>query len=86
MALPYPEIFRKGCRGEKEELARKKGVSAIVISLNYIQLNRPATWPVGLVVEKTLRKTQWEAVRRFERFLGAWIRVSPIGPSEMGRT
>ncbi len=85
MALPYPEVFRRGYKGEREELARKKGVSAIVICLNFIQLNRPAAWPRGAVLEKSLRKFQWEAVRRFERFLGAWIHVSPIGPSEMGR-
>lgn len=86
MALPYPEVFRRGCRGEKEELARKKGVSAIVICLNFIQLNRPVKWPTNLALEKSLRKFQWEAIRRLERLLGAWIRVSPIGPSEMGRT
>ena len=36
--------------------------------------------------QKRLTKSQWEAVRRIEKFLRAWTEVSHITPELMGRT
>ena len=86
MGLPFPEVFRKGSSLSDAEAARKKGITAIVIGLNFLHLNRPRSVPVDAAICTKLSKAQWDAIDRFGMFLGAWISVSPIGPSEMGRT
>ena len=86
MPVPYPEAFRRGASMSAAEAARKKGVNAIVIALNFLHLDRPSRASMPLVAGKPLSALQWAAVRRFEHFLQAWIDVSPVDANSMGRT
>lgn len=86
MPVPYPEAFRRGVKMSAAEAARKKGVNAIVIALNFLHLDRPARASLPLKAGKSLSALQWAAIRRFEHLLEAWIHVSPIDADVMGRT
>ena len=82
---PYPEVFRKKTAADDRKCARKKGVVALVITLNFLHLNRPRQFGPGDPVHKKLNKKQWEAVKRFEFFLEGWTTAPPVTPEEMGR-
>ncbi len=86
IALPYPEVFKRGWRAKAEEVARKKMLTALLIGLNFIHLNRPSIAPRRLTPGHPLDYRQWGIIRRLELFLEAWISSSEVGPSEMGRT
>lgn len=86
MPLPYPEVFAKKSRQEDRRSALKKGVVAVVIVLNYLHLNRSKTAANLGLANQRRGKRQWEAVRRFEKFLKAWVEVSLVTPELMGRT
>ncbi len=84
--LPYPEIFEAGKRMRTEVEIRKKGVTAVLIVLNYLHRDRPReAREVDFGSARPTRK-QWEAIRRLEHLLEAWNVVSLVGPEEMGRT
>eukprot|EP00438_Fugacium_kawagutii_P022352 Skav233118 [mRNA] locus=scaffold1342:395006:405928:- [translate_table: standard] len=85
MGLPYPEVFKKKNRDADSAFPLKKGVTAVVMVLNYLHLGRPSDGG-KIAVRRKLSKVQWEAVRRFEEFLRSWDSVSPITPEVMGRT
>ena len=85
MPLPYPEVFRKEGPCQDRD-ARKKIVVGIIIGLNYLHLNRPRKVEKIFQRGEKLNQQQWDAVRRIEHLLGAWLTVSPVGPEEMGRT
>eukprot|EP00435_Cladocopium_sp_Y103_P064341 s255_g26.t1 len=84
--LPYPEVLEKGYDRFDNKSCLKKGTVSIVISLNYLYLNRSKHVGDAFGGRRTLTRKQWEAVRRIEKFLRAWIDVSLVTPEVMGRT
>ena len=85
MDLPYPEVCRKDSSEDRKRGAEKRSINAVVIVLNYLYFNRPRD-AKGLLSHRGLNRRQWEAIDRFKLFLEAWIKVSPTGPEEMGRS
>ena len=85
MPAPYPEVLLKKSSAQDARMARKKGVVAIVIVLNFLHLNRPRSMP-SFTGGVKLSRAQWDAVRRIEVFLEGWLESPPITPAEMGRT
>lgn len=86
MPLPFPEALAKGNTEENSVLSLKRGVSAVVIVLNFIALGRPRHCSEELRINRPLNKSQWEGIRRLEHLMKAWIEVSPIDAEAMGRT
>ena len=86
MPLPYPEVFRKGWRAESSEVARKKGINALVLILNYLHLGQPASAPEEIAFGRCLTRVQWKAIRRLEGFLEAWLFCCDVDPEAMGRS
>lgn len=86
MPLPYPEVFRKGWRAESSEVARKKGINALVLILNYLHLGQPARAPGEIAFGRCLTRVQWKAIRRLEGFLEAWLFCCDVDPEAMGRS
>lgn len=89
--FPMPLPYREASFAAKEEempdrndLPRKQAMNVIVLALNFLAAGRSLQPPV--LMGRRLNPRQWRAVRRMELFLEAWLHVSPIGPSEMGRT
>lgn len=81
--LPYPEVFRKAER-QSRELARKRGLTSLIIVLNYLYCGKPRSVH-GLVFSgQKPSSLQWKAIKRMERYFEAWLDVS-LGPEEMGR-
>eukprot|EP00435_Cladocopium_sp_Y103_P068139 s66_g31.t1 len=73
MPLPYPEVFLAKDQAEDDRCTRKKAVVAVVITLNYLFLNRAKEVGDALGGRQKLTRAQWDAVRRIERFLEAWV-------------
>lgn len=86
LPLPYPEVLCKGATDEDGRLALKRGVSAVIIILNYLHLGRPRCCAKELRMRRPLSKKQWSGVKRLEFLMKAWIEVSPIDAEGMGRT
>ena len=86
LPLPYPEVFQSSMECFDKRNTLKKGTVAIVIGLNYLFLHRSKHVGDAFGGRRKLNRCQWEAVRRIEKFLQAWIEVSPITPEVMGRT
>ena len=86
MPLPYPEVFGRKSRRGSEGLSLKKGVTSLVIALNFLHSNRARSVSKNLRAGMRLNKRQWEVVKRFEQLMKGWLDVSQIGPAEMGRT
>lgn len=86
MPLPYPEVFGRRARRTGEGLALKKGVTSLLVVLNFLHSNRARAVPKTLRAGTRLTKRQWEVVRRLEHLMKGWLEVSQIGPAEMGRT
>ena len=86
LPLPYPEVFQSSMERFDKRNTLKKGTVAIVIGLNYLFLHRSKHVGDAFGGRRKLSRCQWEAVRRIEKFLQAWIEVSPITPEVMGRT
>eukprot|EP00438_Fugacium_kawagutii_P006915 Skav203581 [mRNA] locus=scaffold935:89412:94199:+ [translate_table: standard] len=86
MGLPYPEVLAKKNRCKDNAFSLKRGVSALVLVLNYLYLGRPKKADVTLHMRRKLSKKQWEVVRRFELMMEAWDDSTPITPETMGRT
>ncbi|CAK9092920.1 Uncharacterized protein SCF082_LOCUS43720 [Durusdinium trenchii] len=87
MPLPYREASFAAKEEEmpdRNDLPRKQAMNVIVLALNFLAAGRSLQPPV--LMGRRLNPRQWRAVRRMELFLEAWLHVSPIGPSEMGRT
>ena len=86
LPLPYPEVLWRKPAEEDKRMALKKGVAAVVIVLNYLHFNRPRTWDVWRRERCRLSKKQWEAVKRLEFFMEAWVEFNLVTPEIMGRT
>ena len=86
IGLPYPEVFAKRYQDQPAALSVKKGVTALVIVLNYLYLGRPTRADATLGMRTKLSQKQWEVVHRFESFLQAWNTILPVTPEVMGRT
>ena len=86
MPLPYPEVFWRKTAEEDKKLSKKKAVVCVVIALNFLYSNRPRECNLGEDTRRQLSRKHWEAVRRLEQFIDAWIEVSPITAQVMGRT
>eukprot|EP00438_Fugacium_kawagutii_P003415 Skav211329 [mRNA] locus=scaffold3120:27024:31484:+ [translate_table: standard] len=86
IAMPYPEVMRKGTSQDSKSFAKKKMMNAIVLCLNYLHLGRPARCPRHLQAGKPLNRSQWRVVKRLGSYLDAWIECDEVGPVAMGRT
>jgi len=84
--LPYPEIFEAGRRMKAEDEARKKGVTAVLIVLNYLHRDRPREAKKADFKSLRPSREQWAAIRRLEHLMGSWNDVPLVGPEEMART
>ena len=84
--LPYPEIVKSTWKADPIEVSRKKMLSAVLVGLNYLHLNRPTRAPANIRLGQPLSRAQWGIVRRLELFLDAWLSHNEVGPTDMGRT
>ena len=83
--LPYPEALCRGARDDARRLCEKRAICAVLIVLNYLHLDRPKECSKELLIRRPLSKIQWDGVRRLERLMKAWLDVSPVDASSMGR-
>ena len=61
-------------------------LTAVIVGLNYLHLNRPTSAPASVRLGRALSRTQWGIVRRVELFMDAWLKHDDVGPTDMGRT
>lgn len=85
MPLPFPEALCK-CAEPRGGIARKKGICALVVVLNFLHLGKPRSCDPQVSKKVPLTREQWGAVERLGKFYDAWISVSPIDAEVMGRT
>eukprot|EP00435_Cladocopium_sp_Y103_P056283 s1516_g19.t1 len=86
LPLPYPEVLWRKPAEEDKRMALKKGVVSMVIILNYLHFNRPRACDEWMRERRQLTKKQWEAVKRLEFFMEAWVEFNLVTPEVMGRT
>lgn len=84
--LPYPEVCTPTWKADPIEVSRKKMLTAVVVGLNYLHLNRPTAAPSSIKLGRPLSRSQWGIVRQLELFMDAWLRHNDVGPTDMGRT
>ena len=85
MPLPFPEVLSKSAE-VRQGVAKKKGLCALVIVLNFLHLGKPRSCDPRLSRRVALTREQWQAVERLGKFYDAWVSVSPIDAEVMGRT
>ena len=73
-------------KADTVEVSRKKMLTAVIVGLNYLHLNRPTSAPASVRLGRALSRTQWGIVRRVELFMDAWLKHDDVGPTDMGRT
>ena len=86
MPLPYPEVFKMSPQNRAPDQLKKLVVSVQICILNYLDLGRPTRAPPQCRAGAQLTAQQWEVVKRFECFLGAWFKLGTLSASDMGRT
>ena len=85
MPLKFPEVLSKSTE-VRRGVAKKKGLCALVIVLNFLHLGKPLSCDPRLSRRVPLTREQWQAVERLGKFYDAWVSVSPIDAEVMGRT
>lgn len=85
MPLKFPEVLSKSTE-VRRGAAKKKGLCALVIVLNFLHLGKPLSCDPRLSRRVPLTREQWQAVERLGKFYDAWVSVSPIDAEVMGRT
>lgn len=77
--LPYPEVGKATWKADPVEVSRKKMLTAVIVGLNYLHLNRPTSAPASIRLGRALSRTHG----RLELFMDAWLKHDDVGPIQI---